>query len=97
MTQQIRAGDLVCVVRTCCDAVYAEMGGRIAVVVWVTNKTTFCKDCGHANYGPHAGSAFGKAGAPTPWLQRIEPLPALDELARGQDAAPRLAPTRGNS
>jgi hypothetical protein len=80
MAPPIRVGDLVYAVRTCCDAVYAEMGGRIAVVAWIANKSTYCDACGTQNRGLHAGSAPGKAGAPTNWLKRIDPHSKPNEM-----------------
>ena len=74
----IRVGDLAYVARTCCNAIYAEIGGRMGFIVWVADKTTYCSDCGTRNYGPHASIKFGKAGGPTAWLKRIDPPANLD-------------------
>ena len=81
----IRVGDLVYVVRTCCDATYEEMGGRMGIIVWVGNKTTYCQDCETRNEGPHASIKFGRSGAPTVWLKRIDPPANLDGALERRD------------
>jgi len=81
----IRVGDLVYVARTCCDAIYEEMGGRIGIIVWVGNKTTYCEDCETKNDGPHASVRFGRTGAPTAWLKRIDPPAKLDSTPERRD------------
>ena len=81
----IRVGDLAYVARTCCDAIYAETGGRMGFIVWVADKTTYCSDCGTRNYGPHASIALGRAGAPTAWLKRIEPPAPAEASTKFRD------------
>ena len=82
----IRVGDLAYAARTCCDVIYRQMGGRMGIIVWVGNKTTFCKDCGTRNDGPHASIALGRAGAPTAWLKRIDPPANEDRTPERRDA-----------
>ena len=81
----IRVGDLAYVKRTCCSAIYAETGGRIGVIVWTANKTTYCSDCGTRNHGLHASIAFGRAGVPTAWLKRIDPPPLAEHSTTHRD------------
>jgi hypothetical protein len=88
MSKEIKVGDLVVVVRACCEEEYALMGGKVGVVRGFDPGLWRCEYCGltssidprvAAFNGPHSFS-------PLSWLKRIDPdilntdIPEKEEL-----------------
>ena len=86
MSEPIKAGDLVQIVRwPCCGAGV----GFVFVVHKLTAIGEFDLACSRCN-APHpaskfalsAGSIASRLGAPLPWLKRIDPLPESEREER---------------
>ena len=77
MEKPISVGDLVMVVKSCCDD--ADALGEIFLVAGIREKGTRCRHCFQRNNCAHAGSIFNfTAGVPLSWLKRIPPLSELE-------------------
>ena len=75
----IAVGDLVMVVRVCCDKIPTRCElGMIGKVAMLRDSNTYCPDCKTYNHGMHASNIVDGKGMPTTWLKRIDP-PALDK------------------
>jgi hypothetical protein len=76
----IQVGDLVQVVRSCCDR--APCYGDIFTVGAIRESFTQCSFCRSANRGLHGGTRIegnsGVGGVPLEWLKRFPPLEELE-------------------
>lgn len=81
MEKPISAGDLVRVVRVCCDRSKLDV---IFVVGQIENDERTCWTCNKPSPIPYATGLRGYSGIPIAWLKRIPPL---GELEGATDAA----------
>lgn len=79
MSDRIEVGDLVVVVRTCCDRLYQVGGGRIGTVTELAHDEDWdCLFCGASGSGTKARAFSGQYdAAPVAWLRKIPPFPEL--------------------
>ena len=90
MSEPIKEGDMVQVVRTCCSPSFAEGGGYIYRVSAMQTDDHKCASCGQTYRGAYANSVgtFGPTHcdrAPLPWLKRIPPLNELESAQQKED------------
>ncbi len=79
----IQVGDLVQVVRLCCDAYLASRSPIFNVAEINTELLGRCAGCKAAlPSGSLANRKSGTWGIPISWLKRIPPLSELDEVIR---------------
>lgn len=76
MSEPIKVGDLVVVVRQCCDGL--ELLGLIRTATKVQTNRTRCSTCGQANDGIHVYGHASSNGVPISWVKRIPPLDELE-------------------
>ena len=90
MSEPIKVGDLVVVVRTCCGSLYNAIAG----IPWIVNSTFSdswaCIRCGTPGHGVLAVAAepYGDghhSRAPISWLKRISPLSELEGEKRDEE------------
>jgi hypothetical protein len=87
MSEPIKVGDLVYVLKTCCPEGTAKMTGRIRTVSAIQNERTKCPYCGNVYEGPHINNTQSKVawGSPHWWFRRIPPTGELDDVKRDEE------------
>ena len=86
MSEPIKVGDLVVVVRTCCAARYAESGGIVTRVREIVQSEYYCWDCAEKGTLRALLDISGKYNAaPLFWLKRIPPLDELEGEKRDEE------------
>lgn len=75
MSEKISPGDLVCVVKACCDWQRNRIVGQTSVVPYIRITKTQCHGCKKLSTGLHAGAFEKSAGVPLSWLKKINPPP----------------------
>ena len=91
MSEPIRVGDLVVVVRSEHECTTRIYGGAVFTVTGFEPQTGggwTCGRCGAVNLLPNileVALGLHKYGVPVPWLRRIPPLAELDEAERKEE------------
>lgn len=81
----IKVGDLVMVVRTCCSVSAERVMGALFTVSHIGNELAKCSGCGATDFGglfAFSSEKYGKRRiadmAPISWIKRIPPLSELE-------------------
>lgn len=95
MDRAISVGDLVMVVRTCCDAHYNVIGGAIFTVSKIDNSNVECEFCGWTERKVIRAIASkdytkDRQAAPFSWLKRIPPASDLGLLDEREEEGVRV-------
>lgn len=77
MSEPIKAGDLVAVVRDCCGKYLGEHFHAAPLPSGYTGDA-YCEACKATVSGPYWGLQGYKGGRPASWLKRIPPLDELE-------------------
>jgi hypothetical protein len=86
VSEPIKVGDLVVVVRIACGCGYSKALGRIFTVKEINDKHTTCNGCGVKAVGPFATSGWmgrnhlGKLTLAAYAVRRLRRIPPLGEL-----------------
>ena len=85
MSEPIKVGDLVMVVKVCCEQMAKHRNfGRVFTVTGFNTGSLRCHHCWFRV--PHATWAeFGIEEAYVPWLKRIPPLSELDDVKNDEE------------
>lgn len=94
MSEPIKVGDLVVMVRACCSQRAEDRSGFFGKPFTVADiRTPFvlCPNCGWETTAPKAYAAHNKGGVMVAWLKRIPPLSELegDSISEGDLAEQR--------
>ena len=81
MSEMIKVGDLVMLVRQHCGM---EANGEVATVTHFDNQAAFCHVCRTELGRMTIAHTDGRIRAPSSWLKRIPPLEELDKVKRDE-------------
>ena len=85
---EIRVGDLVVVVRTCCEKTAQEslgITGKVTLIRSTTMRCEYCLSFMKTNWKAHFETECTFKCAPLSWLRRIPPLSELESTEHKEE------------